>query len=249
MGAPRRLSHRAGRRLAPLVRPAAPVCARVAGTRGLYRAVMEERIDGRRLRYQHRRGDLLEGIAEYVLDHGVSSLSMRRVADAVGVSHVTLRHHFGTKDELVAEIVEHLLERTLTPLGDYSDVDSESPLRALWAGWTSAEGERDIRLFIEVLGQSLFEGSGYRPAVQHSIEHRLDLIAANLTRLGCPDGQARPFATLLLAVLRGLIMDLLVTGDTERIDEGFEIVLDGAMKRVEGWSVATAPRVAAAEGG
>jgi AcrR family transcriptional regulator len=202
---------------------------------------MEQRIDGRRLRYQHRRGDLLEGIAEYVLDHGVANLSMRRVAEAVGVSHVTLRHHFGSKDELVAEIVEHLLERTLTPRGDYSDVNSASPLRALWSGWTSPEGERDIRLFIEVLGQSLFEGSGYRPAVTHSIEHRLDLIAANLTSLGCREDEARVFATLLLAVLRGLIMDLLVTGDRERIDAAFEVVLSGAMQRMEGWASAAAP--------
>lgn len=204
-------------------------------------------MDGRRLRYQHRRGDLLEAIAEYVLDNGVANLSMRRVADAVGVSHVTLRHHFGSKDELVAEIVEHLLERTLAPRGDYADVNSESPLRALWAGWTSAEGERDIRLFIEVLGQSLFDDS-YRPAVQHSIEHRLDLIAANLRRLGCPEEEARTFATLLLAVLRGLIMDLLVTGERERIDIAFEVVLDGAMKRMQGWSLAS-PLAAPAEAG
>jgi len=201
---------------------------------------MDERVDGRRLRYQHRRGDLLEAIAEYVLENGVANLSMRRVADAVGVSHVTLRHHFGTKDELVAEIVEHLLERTLTPRGDYSHVDSASPLRELWAGWMSPEGERDIRLFIEVLGQSLFEGSGYAPAVKHSIEHRLELITANLLRLGCPEPQARVFATLLLAVLRGLIMDMLVTRDSARIEQSFELVLRDSMRRVEGWS-ASAP--------
>jgi AcrR family transcriptional regulator len=198
---------------------------------------MDERIDGRRLRYQHRRGDLLEAIADYVLDNGVANLSMRRVADAVGVSHVTLRHHFGSKDELVAEIVEHLLERTLTPRGDYSDVTSASPLRELWSGWQSVEGERDIRLFIEVLGQSLFDGAGYGQAVRHSIEHRLDLITANLLSLGCPPDQARTFATLLLAVLRGLIMDRLVTGDSARADTAFEEVVDGAMRRIAGWSV------------
>jgi AcrR family transcriptional regulator len=201
-------------------------------------AGMEERIDGRALRYQHRRGDLLEAIAEYVLDNGVANLSMRRVADAVGVSHVTLRHHFGSKDELVAEIVEHLLERTLTPSGDYSGVDSANPLRALWAGWVSPAGRRDIRLFIEVLGQSLFDGSGYSTAVVHSIEHRLDLIVANLVKLGCPPTEGRLYATLLLGVLRGLIMDRLVTDDQERVDQAFEAVIEDAMRRVEHWGEA-----------
>ena len=97
---------------------------------------MDERIDGRRLRYQHRRGDLLEAIAEYVLDNGVASLSLRRVGEAVGVSHVTIQHHFGSKDELVTEIVEHLLERTFAPRGDYAGVDSAGTMRALWSNWT-----------------------------------------------------------------------------------------------------------------
>jgi len=197
---------------------------------------MCDRVDGRRLRYQHRRGDLLEAIGEYVLDHGVASLSLRSIAGAVGVSHVTLQHHFGTKDELVAEIVEHLLERTLTPEGDYSDVDSPGALSGLWSLWTSPAGQRDIRLFIEVLGQGLFDSPGYLPAVQRSIEHRIELIAANLVLLGCPQEEARPYATSLLAVLRGLMLDLLVTGDRERIAASVEIVLSGAARNLESWS-------------
>jgi len=197
---------------------------------------MDERIDGRRLRYQHRRGDLLEAIAEYVLDNGVASLSLRRVGEAVGVSHVTIQHHFGSKDELVTEIVEHLLERTFAPRGDYAGVDSAGTMRALWSNWTSKAGERDIRLFIEVLGQSLFAGSGLSGAVEHSIEHRLDLTSDNFRRVGCPDAQARFHATLMMAALRGLMMDLLVTRDHERIDDAFKLVLVILGRAMEGWA-------------
>jgi AcrR family transcriptional regulator len=198
---------------------------------------MAEPVDGRRLRYQHRRGDLLEAIGEYVLDHGVASLSLRRIAEAVGVSHVTLQHHFGTKDELVAEIVEHLLERTFTPRGDYSD----SGLGTLWLRWTSPAGERDIRLFIEVLGQSLFDGPRPSLAVERSIEHRLDLVAASLRRLGCPDADAELRATRLMATLRGLMMDLLVTGDRDRINSTFELVRADLRRSVQEWSTSSIP--------
>jgi hypothetical protein len=102
--------------------------------------------------------------------------------------------------------------KTFTPQGDYSDLDGESSLQTLWSRWTSSAGQRDIRLFIEVIGPSLFESSGYSLAVQRSIEHRLELLTARLISRGCPDTHARSYATIQLALLRGLMVDMLVTG-------------------------------------
>jgi AcrR family transcriptional regulator len=199
-------------------------------------------IDGRTLRYQHRRGELLEAVGEYVLDNGVASLSLRRVADAVGVSHVTLQHHFGSKDQLVNEIVEHLLERTLVPQGVYPggapDPARDLPTRwrALWAHLTSAPGQRDIRLFTEVLGQSLFGQAGYTEGLERSMRRRLDLVTTNVIALGCPEEEAGAFATVMLATFRGLVMDLLVTGERERLDKAFERALATAELRAAEWS-------------
>jgi AcrR family transcriptional regulator len=209
---------------------------------------METRIDGRTLRYQHRRGELLEAVGEYVLENGVASLSLRRVADAVGVSHVTLQHHFGSKEQLVGEIVEHLLERTLIPQGVYTDgipnpdLDLAARLRALWAHLTSSPGQRDIRLFIEVLGQSLFDAAGYSPVVERSIIHRLDLITTNVVSLGCPPAEARAFATLLLATVRGLVIEMLATGERERLEAAFEIAIQDAERRAAEWELGALPQ-------
>lgn len=208
---------------------------------------MDTPIDGRTLRYRHRRGELLEAVGEYVLDNGVASLSLRRVADAVGVSHVTLQHHFGSKEQLVNEIVEHLLERTLLPQGVYPDGapdparDLPTRWRALWAHLISAPGQRDIRLFTEVLGQSLFGQTGYSEGLERSMSRRLDLVAANVIALGCPEEEARVYATLTLATFRGLIMDLLVTGERERVDKAFERELANAERLAAGWSSADDP--------
>jgi AcrR family transcriptional regulator len=161
---------------------------------------METRIDGRSLRYQHRRGELLEAVAEYVVDNGVATLSLRRIGEAVGVSHVTLQHHFGTKEQLVEEIVEHVLGRTLIPKGVYTDgipnpdMDLPARLRALWAHLTSPPGLGDIRLFIEVVGQSLYGAPECSPAVARSMTHRLELIRTNLVSLGCPEEGRRTVA-------------------------------------------------------
>ncbi len=202
---------------------------------------MGDHIDGRSLRYRHRRGELLEAVGDYVLENGVASLSLRRVAEAVGVSHVTLQHHFGSKEQLVGEIVEHLLERTLVPQDVYADgtpnpdMDLPSRWRALWAHLTSPPGQRDIRLFVEVLGQSQFQGADYAPAVKRSIDHRLDILTANVIALGCPPQDAPAFATLALATLRGLVIDLLATGERERLDRAFEGALETVTRRAAEW--------------
>jgi AcrR family transcriptional regulator len=209
---------------------------------------MAERIDGRRERYRHRRGELLEAAAEYVLEHGVASLSLRRVAEAVGVSHVTLQHHFGTKDQLVGEIVEHFLERTFVPREAYpggapdQGMDLPTRWRTVWAHLSSATGQRDVRLFVEVLGQSQYGGAGYAPAVKRSVDHRIDLLSRNMIMLGCPEDDARTYATLAQAMLRGLVIDLLATGEHKRVDAAFERALETIVRRADEWGSSLAKR-------
>jgi AcrR family transcriptional regulator len=203
---------------------------------------MESRIDGRSLRYQHRRGELLEAIAEYVLENGVATLSLRRVADAVGVSHVTLQHHFGSKEQLVGEIVEHVLGKTLGTEGSHINgahgysVDFATRLRGLWTHLTSPSGLRDLRLFIEVFGQSLYGEVGYSEAVARAVAYRLEFITATVVSLGCPQEEAKTFATLLLATLRGLVIELQVTGDRERLEQAFAMVVADAELRSARWA-------------
>jgi hypothetical protein len=38
-----------------------------------------ERVEGRTVRFQHRRPEQLAAATEYVLDHGVAGLSLRRL--------------------------------------------------------------------------------------------------------------------------------------------------------------------------
>jgi AcrR family transcriptional regulator len=67
-----------------------------------------ERVDGRTLRFQHRRPELLAAATEYVLDRGIADLSLRPVAQSLGVTHATLLRHFSSKDELIKCVVEKI---------------------------------------------------------------------------------------------------------------------------------------------
>src|SRR4051812_8312839 len=92
--------------------------------------------DGRSLRYQHRRPELLAVVAEYLLDSGVGALSLRTAAEAIGVSHATLLRHFGTKDELIVAALSHiaaeLTKELQLQLKDISKVPTVKALSKIW---------------------------------------------------------------------------------------------------------------------
>src|ERR1700689_1159007 len=152
-----------------------------------YPSLMVEVVDRRSLRYRHRRGELLVAVGGDVLENGVATLTLRGAAEAVGVTHATLQHHFGSREELLEEIVEHLLERSFAPGEDYpagaTVADVEVRLRRLWSSLKTPTSERDIRLFTEVLVQGLYSGPTSEPAVTRSIGQRLARIAGIMVSL------------------------------------------------------------------
>lgn len=192
----------------------------------------EDQVDGRRLRYRHRRGELVDAVMDYVLEHGIADLSFRPLAQAVGVSHVTLRHHFGTKEELVAEILETLRARAPIPAGA---ADDETLLRGLWAQWSTPEGQRHFRLLFEVYGEALMHPRRYRRFLDAVVDDWLRVITGIALDAGCPEADAERFATVLLAQFRGLLLDLLATGDRARVDAAADAVLTAAAVERATW--------------
>jgi hypothetical protein len=58
------------------------------------------------------------------------------------------------------------------------------------------------------------------PAARRWLETTRDL----LIRDGAPEQDATAFATLMIAVFRGLMLDLLQTGERDRVDAAFDIL-------------------------
>ncbi|WP_343232238.1 TetR/AcrR family transcriptional regulator [Mycolicibacterium sp. CBMA 361] len=185
------------------------------------------RIDGRTARFQHRRPELLGAAAEYVLDNGLAELSLRRLAEALGVTHATLLRHFASKDELVLEVAEHIrsdfqarLAGDIDLLPGYSVADLA---RALWSRLCEPREQRQFRLLFELFGSRSLGDKRLTESMIHSwVESIADRIVAS-------DGWSRQdsqaLATLLLAQFRGLQLDLMLTGERARVDAALEISL------------------------
>src|SRR5471030_2999099 len=59
-----------------------------------------------------RKPQLLGEILDYLLDKSLASVSFRTIAQALGFSTYTLVYHFGTRDQLLSEIVAAVWTRT-----------------------------------------------------------------------------------------------------------------------------------------
>ncbi|UMP01288.1 TetR/AcrR family transcriptional regulator [Amycolatopsis sp. EV170708-02-1] len=185
-----------------------------------------DHIDGRRARYQHRRPELLEAVTGYVLSHGLAGLAMRPLAVAVGVSHGTLLHHFGSKENLVTEVIDVLRRR----LGDAAGL-SGSPARltslvSWWRDSTTTERLPIYRLLFEVFAQAARDPERYERFLQQVVRDSLTLMESLVIADGCPRDQAPLMATMIVAQARGLQLDLLATGDRERVDRTFALFVD-----------------------
>lgn len=204
-----------------------------------------DRVDGRKLRYQGRRDELLRAVTKYVLEQGVGQLAIRPMAEAVGVSHATLLNHFGTKENLVTEVVDLLRQQSM-PLDAEVDIpgdltiDGAAALEAWWVHWTRPEYLPALKLTFEVYGQALLHPEQYARFLEDVVGGWLQFFARVVEASGCPQDEVDGNATLILASMRGLQLDVVATGDRERTGAALRTLLDEVRRRQAGWSAAAA---------
>ena len=175
-----------------------------------------------------RRAELLESAYRYALEHGLADLSLRPLAAAIGSSPRVLLFLFGSKDGLVRELLAKARADELGYLEREGAADGQgldAMVAATWH-WLAAEPVRPLlTLWTEAYGRSLVEPGGpWTGFASQSVTDWLDVLAAAQPpgRAGNDEASAaipEPAAdrTLALAVLRGCLLDLLATGDTERV--------------------------------
>ncbi|HZE06303.1 MAG TPA: hypothetical protein VE127_13820, partial [Solirubrobacteraceae bacterium] len=111
----------------------------------------------------HRRQELLELSYTYVLQHGLTDLSLRPLAKAVGSSPRVLLFLFGTKDGLIRALLARARHDELKLLAEL-DAAPEQTLPAIvhrvWE-WLSAPQHRGLLvLWAESYARSLVEPGG-----------------------------------------------------------------------------------------
>lgn len=171
------------------------------------------------------REQLLLKCLRYFLKHGVANLSLRPLADAVGTSARMLVHHFGSKEDLITAVMEQVrarLQALFEPLiCSKSDTEPTEVMLAFWKLTTSRKHLPYMRLLFEV--QIL--------AIQNPARYERYLIDTSSSWMGLvqralPKGKrSAALGTLSTAVIDGLMLEYLSTGDLSRTSHAVELFL------------------------
>jgi AcrR family transcriptional regulator len=169
-----------------------------------------------------RRARTLAAAADYVLEHGLAGLSLRPLASALGTSTRMLLYDFSSKEELVMAVLTEIRRREAAMLDGYVHASSASGpelVRAVWDWAGSAERVPFMRLFFEVYIDAMAHPGNYSQQGQAMVTEWLDQFGAALAGTSADAASA----TLVIAVLRGLLLDRLSTGNAERTDRALEL--------------------------
>jgi len=174
-------------------------------------------LDVGRQRQPEIRRRLLHACTDHALAHGLPD-RLAPLAAAVGVSSRMLVYHFGTKETLQREILRQARARQVETFTALLGVRPGEPyFRTLDRAWLSLSGAAG-RPYLAMFGRLREDAAQqwWPDFRREATTAWLDPLEQGLRSVGRPE-----LATVVLAVIRGLIMDLEATGDTGRIDRAF----------------------------
>lgn len=181
-----------------------------------------------------RRAQLLADAGAYALAHGLAGLSLRPLAGALGVSPRTLLYHFGSKEQLLTEIVLALQAQVEPPdaVAEAAATGTPAALRAsvlrLWDAESGPETRPFLCLFLETFATASRDPEAWRPFLDAAVGRWQRMLEPALLRHGGTPAAARAQAREAIAVFYGLALVLLATGDAAAT----RAVLAGALERL-----------------
>ncbi|GAB3765128.1 TetR/AcrR family transcriptional regulator [Microlunatus parietis] len=162
---------------------------------------------------------LLDRAVDYLSRAGIGDISLRRLAEELGTSHRMVIYHFGSRDGLLTAVVAEV-ERQQRDLLDAA-MDPERPTleqgRRYWQAVATA-AERHGRLFFELAAHAMQDREHARPLQRGLIDPWLPPMERLCRKLDVPEEDCAATARLALAAARGLLFDLLLTGDRDAVD-------------------------------
>lgn len=166
-----------------------------------------------------RRHDIAEALMRTVAEHGLERTTIRRVADAAGVSVGLVQRYFASKDELLRFGIEYVYERTRTRV---ALVPLDQPVRSIVEQITMSqlplddERVRESRVWLAFVEATLSD-TAKRDVHLDATRELLDGITralAGAQRRGEMDQSLDPAreALMLVALMDGLVLHTVATG-------------------------------------
>lgn len=162
------------------------------------------------------RDRLLQALFDEFGESGPSpNLSMRQVAERLGVHHTLLTYHFGSRPALLGAVLSEARRRDNLVIAATEDQRGfEALFRAIWRFYSDdAHGDR-IRAFFHLVGLSVYAPDDFQDFVG-GLDELAGMLEAAARRDGLAPTEAKRHSLLAIACLRGLLLQRLLTPDAD----------------------------------
>jgi AcrR family transcriptional regulator len=170
-------------------------------------------------------------VTEDLATNGLVDFSLRRAARAAGATHKVLLYHFDGVDDLLLNAVLRLrqrrIDRGLAAAGGGAYSSLADRVRAIWPVLVSGESF----VLDQAIGLAMFDPGRYADLGRRAAEQYLPALLS-LCPPAWPDRRKLEVAQLILAALRGFLVDWRTTADDAGVRAGFE-ALTRALEREE----------------
>ena len=171
--------------------------------------------------------DIMENVLSAIREKGLNNLSLRDIAKETGVSARMLIYHFESFENLINSVFIHLSIRHKTILKTIlAENAGKSPARIseIFIETIFTDNNRDaLLLFVELYTGGLRDTGKYSLFYDEVLHKWIGEIENYLIRQY--GDEAKLYATIIVSLSRGLMMDWLATGDKKRIIESSSLFL------------------------
>ncbi|WP_328617375.1 TetR/AcrR family transcriptional regulator [Amycolatopsis sp. NBC_00355] len=177
-------------------------------------------------RGEARRRELLEKVTDDVAENGLVDFSLRRAARAAGTTHKVLLYHFDGTEDLLRQAVVTLRDRRIGNALAAITVEQATLGTRVRAAWHSLRDEesRLRRVLDQAMGLAMYDPGRYAALGRGASQQYLPALVS-FCPSHWPDQRKLEVAEMILATLRGFLVDLLTSDDGSGAEAGFEALL------------------------
>ena len=166
-----------------------------------------------------RREALLAAVVDDLAENGLADVSLRRAARAAGTTHKVLLYHFDSLEALLAEALRLLRAQrveNVMPVA-LAQPTLAKRVKAIWP--VLMRDDSGLRVIDQAIGLAMYDPERYAHLARDATEAYLPFIASL-----CPSdwdkARTAQVTQLILATMRGFLMEWRTVADKKRIDAG-----------------------------
>ena len=183
-------------------------------------------------RGEARRRELLDRVTDDLAVNGLVDFSLRRAARAAGTTHKVLLYYFEGAEDLLAQAIFQLRERRIgnALAAIAAGPEGQTLADRVRAVWPAVAGQ-EARVLDQAMGLMMYDPERYAELGRGASQQYLPALLS-LCPPDWPDQRKVEVSEMILATLRGFLIDRLTSGNVTGVEAGFE-ALARALEREE----------------